>query len=119
MLVMNKKKIPPAALSNHAIELIAARFKLLSEPTRLKLLIALELGEKNVSELVEITGATQANVSRQLQSLSRAGLLGRRKEGLSVYYYIADATIFELCGHVCSSLQQGIANASKAFEPAR
>ena len=116
---MRKIKLSPSALSDHALELIAARFKLLSEPTRLRLLIALEMGEKNVSELVDATGATQANVSRQLQSLSRAGLLGRRKEGPSVYYHIADATIFDLCGHVCASLQKGLARATKAFRPAR
>jgi ArsR family transcriptional regulator len=114
---MKKAKISPSALSDQALELIAARFKVLSEPTRLRLLIALETGEKNVTELVEATGAAQANVSRQLQALSGSGLLGRRKEGLNVFYYIADPTIFDLCGHVCASLQKRIAHSSRIFEP--
>jgi hypothetical protein len=54
---------------------------------------------------------------RQLQALSGSGLLGRRKEGLNVFYYIADPTIFDLCGHVCASLQKRIAHSSKIFDP--
>jgi len=102
-------------LSQPAIELIAARFRALSEPTRLKLLMALEDGEKNVTELVNLTGATQTNVSRQLSVLTTAGLLARRKSGLSVLYRIADPGIFDLCGHVCKSLQERISQASKIF----
>lgn len=103
-------------LSPKALELIAARFKVLSEPMRLKLLIALEAGEKNVTALMAATGATQANVSRHLQTLTDAGLLRRRKEGLSVFYSITDPTIFELCEHVCGSLQKRLAEQAKAFE---
>jgi len=102
-------------LSDAAIELIAARFHALSEPTRLKLLMALEDGEKNVTELVNMTGATQTNVSRQLGVLTTAGLLSRRKRGLSVLYRIADPGIFDLCGHVCKSLQKRITQASEIF----
>ena len=102
-------------LSEAAIELIAARFRVLSEPTRLKLLMALEDGERNVTELVNLTGATQTTVSRQLGVLVTAGLLARRKSGLSVLYRIADPGIFDLCGHVCKSLQERITQASKIF----
>ena len=102
-------------LSDAALELIAARFRALSEPTRLKLLMALEEGEKNVTELVEETGATQTNVSRQLGVLATAGLLARRKSGLSVIYRIADPGIFDLCGHVCKSLQKRIRQENEIF----
>jgi DNA-binding transcriptional ArsR family regulator len=111
---MPKTRYSPK-LSDAAIELIAARFHALSEPTRLKLLMALEDGEKNVSELVSMTGATQTNVSRQLSALATAGLLARRKSGLSVLYRIADPGIFDLCGHVCKSLQKRITQASEIF----
>lgn len=104
-----------SALSDQALELIAARFKVLSEPLRLKLIIALEAGEKNVSQLVETTGGTQANVSRHLQTLTDAGILGRRKEGLMVYYRIADKTIFDLCENVCGSLQKRLDAHARAF----
>ena len=105
----------PIALTDEALELIAARFRVLSEPTRLKLLVALEEGEKNVTELVNATGATQTNVSRQLGVLTNAGLLARRKSGLSVFYHIADPGIFDLCSHVCNSLQNRIRKESQIF----
>lgn len=109
------KKMARYALPEQALELIAARFRVLGEPNRLKLIIALEDGEKNVTELVEASGLTQANVSRHLQTLTGAGILGRRKDGLSVIYSIADPTIFDLCDHVCGSVQKRLAKHAKAF----
>ncbi|MHB8519471.1 MAG: ArsR/SmtB family transcription factor [Limisphaerales bacterium] len=102
------------AFPEPAIELIAARFKLLSEPTRLKLLMALESGEHNVTELVRSVQATQANVSRHLQALAEVGVLSRRKTGVTVYYAIADPSIFELCRQVCGSLRKRLAEQAKA-----
>jgi len=106
-------------LSDEALRLVAARFKVLSEPLRLKLIIALESGEKNVTELVRLTGKLQTNVSRQLQLLSEAGVLTRRREGTSVYYRITDPAIFDLCRHVCGSLQKELqmkGETSRLFE---
>ncbi len=103
-------------LSEEALSLVAERFKALSEPTRLKLIMALEKGEKNVSELVDTIGATQANVSRHLQYLTDAGVLGRRKDGLRVYYHIVDSSVFNLCELVCGSLQQRLTAQFRIFE---
>ena len=91
-------------LSDEALELVSRRFAVLAEPMRLRLLQSLSAGEKNVHTLVELTGGTQANVSRHLQTLADAHLLKRRKEGLQVFYAIADPTIFKLCDLVCGSL---------------
>ena len=107
-------KAPKSArLTDSALELIAARFRILGEPSRLKLLMALQDGERSVSELIETTGATQTNVSRQLGILTTAGLLARRKNGLNVIYRIVDPGIFDLCGHVCKSLQKRITQESE------
>jgi ArsR family transcriptional regulator len=111
---MSKAKSP--ALTDEALELIAARFRVLGEPSRLRLLQALESGERSVSALVEITGLTQANVSRHLQTLTEAGILGRRKEGLNVIYFIVDPGIFDLCRHVCGSLKRRIEKHAEAFQ---
>jgi DNA-binding transcriptional ArsR family regulator len=108
---------PPVPMTDEALELIANRFRVLGEPSRLKLIRALEAGEKSVTDLMNATGLTQANSSRHLQTLTHAGILGRRKEGLNVIYFIADPGIFELCHHVCGSLQQHVARHAKAFTP--
>jgi DNA-binding transcriptional ArsR family regulator len=99
MTKYTKRRLSPAAL-----EKVAERFKVLSEPMRLRLLYALMEEEKTVSQLVRETGGVQANVSKHLSLLLDAGILARRKEGTSAYYRITDESIFELCDLVCGSI---------------
>ena len=101
--------------SPEALGFVAGRFRVLGEPMRLKLLIALETGEKNVSELVQLTEATQANVSKHLGILSDAGMVSRRKEGLKTFYVISDPQIFKLCDLMCSKLQKEFIEKSAHF----
>ena len=91
-------------LSEEAFELIAGRFRVLSEPMRLRLLHTLGDVEMSVSELVQATGAGQANVSKHLGIMLDAGLVARRKEGLNVFYRVADPSVFDMCEAVCASL---------------
>ena len=91
-------------LPDEALELVATRFRVLGEPVRLKLLQLVCEGEMSVTELVEASGAGQANVSKHLGILLEAGLVARRKEGLNVFYRIADESVIELCEIVCRSL---------------
>lgn len=106
------KKIP---LSEPALELVARRFAVLAEPMRLRLIQSLFEGEMNVNALVELTGGTQANISRHLQTLTQAHILSRRKEGLQVYYAIADPSIYKLCELVCGSIEKQLAKQTVAF----
>jgi ArsR family transcriptional regulator len=112
------KKKPHPPLSDEALELIAARFRILAEPMRLKLLNTLGQREMSVSALVTATGAGQANVSKHLSILLEAGLLARRKEGLNVMYRVADASVFELCENVCGSLGARLTAQQAALEHA-
>ena len=98
-----------APLNDHALAIVARRFAVLGEPMRLRLIQALFAGEKNVSELVELTGGMQANISRHLQTLATAHVLARRKEGLQVFYSISDPSIAKLCQLVCGSLEKSLA----------
>lgn len=106
------------SLSDDALELIARRFAVLSEPMRLRLVHALFEGEKSVNALVEETGGTQANVSRHLQTLAQAHVLSRRKEGLQVFYSIADPSIYKLCDLVCGSLEKQLSKQAGVFHGA-
>lgn len=102
-------------LSDKALEHVARRFAVLAEPMRLRLIQALFEGELNVTGLVERTGGTQANVSRHLQTLTQAHILSRRKEGLQVFYAIADPSIGKLCELVCGSLEKQFTKQANAF----
>jgi ArsR family transcriptional regulator len=110
-----RSKPSPAEMSSEAIELIAARFRVLGEASRLKLIHALIDSELSVNELTKAAGLTQANASRHLHTLTEAGILKRRKQGIQVLYSIADMNIFDLCGHVCGSLQERLQVHAKAF----
>ncbi len=92
-------------LSEEALEMIASRFRLLADPTRLRILHTLGNGEMNVGELVIAAKTGQANVSKHLGAMLEAGIVSRRKEGLNAIYRVSDETIFELCEVVCSRLK--------------
>ena len=102
-------------LSDEALAMVASRFRLLSEPTRLKILQTLGRDEMNVTEMVEATGAMQANVSKHLSALLEAGVVSRRKEGLNAIYRVADETIFDLCDTVCARLKTQFENRQNAL----
>jgi DNA-binding transcriptional ArsR family regulator len=95
-------------LPDDLAELIADRFRALSEPVRIKLLDRLRDGEATVHELTELVGTTQQNVSKHLLLLQRAGIVARRKEGTFVYYRIADEGVYALCETVCGSLEEQV-----------
>ncbi len=92
-------------LTPDMLVLIAERFKALGEPARLQILASLRSGELTVSELVELTGLGQANVSKHLQMLYALGFVRRRKDGLYVYYAVADRSVFQLCDVMCGRLE--------------
>ena len=97
-------------LSDEALEMIASRFKLLSDPMRLRILHTLGREELTVSQLVEATNGGQANVSKHLGALLDAGIVARRKEGLNAFYKVADDSIFDLCETVCNRLTSQFAS---------
>jgi DNA-binding transcriptional ArsR family regulator len=93
-------------MSADLLVLVAERFKALGEPARLRILSELHTGERTVTDLVDATGMGQANVSKHLQLLHTLGFVGRRKEGLHVYYSLADITVFQLCDLMCGRIAQ-------------
>ena len=90
-------------MSDKMLDLVARRFRTLGEPYRLRILQELEAGEKSVGELVAALEGNQPNISKHLQVLFDAGLVGRRREGTSIFYAISDPMVFKLCALVCSS----------------
>jgi len=109
---MKRKK---RRMTEEGLAMVAGRFKVLSDPMRLRILQVLEEGERSVSVLAEEVESTQPNVSKHLRILQEAGMLTRRQVGNTVYYAIGDAQVFALCDLVCSSLAERLAAQAKAF----
>jgi len=91
-------------LDDRALSEVARYFAALAVPMRLKILNALREGERKVGELTELTGCTQANVSKHLAVLAQNGFVQRHARGTSVYYRIADPRLFRLCDMVCGRI---------------
>ena len=93
-------------LSDDMLEVVAARFRLLGDPVRLRLLMALEGGERSVNHLVEQMENNQPNISRHLKALADGGILERRRNGTNVFYSIRDPVVLKLCDLVCNSAEE-------------
>jgi DNA-binding transcriptional ArsR family regulator len=96
----------PHPLPDELADLIAARFKLLAEPTRIKILDHLRDGEASVQELAAAVGTTQQNISKHLRALAANGVVGRRKHGNYAYYRVIDDSIWQLCHDVCGGVER-------------
>lgn len=83
---------------------MANYFNVLSQPSRLRIMYAVCAGEKSVSEVTGNCGSSQANVSRHLSTLHKAGILERRKEGVMVYYSIADTATIDIFQTLCGKM---------------
>ena len=96
------RSAPQSTDELHAVFDAGARyFSLLAEPTRLRILHAICQSEQSVTAIAAAAGATQTNVSRHLALLLRAGVVGRHREGSTVYYAIADPEFVTICRSVC------------------
>jgi len=73
---------------------LAERFKLLSDPSRLRIIYALlEGGDVCVSDLAELVEVSESATSHQLRQLRLAGLVRARKQGREVFYRVADSHV--------------------------
>jgi DNA-binding transcriptional ArsR family regulator len=103
---MSTTPLVPHPLPDLLADLIAQRFKVLSEPMRIKLLDRLRDDAATVHELTDALGASQQNVSKHLGVLLQAGMVRRTKHGTSARYAIADPDVFTLCEQVCGGIRR-------------
>ena len=85
-------------------ELAAETFRVMSAPMRLKIINCLCEEEKNVGQLLEEIDTTQPNMSQHLNTLFKAKILGRRREGVQIYYRIINERVVTLCRAVCTQI---------------
>ena len=89
-------------------EKAAEIFAVMAAPLRLKILSCLCEDEHNVSELLAKIDTTQPNMSQHLNTLYRAGVVAKRRDGVQIYYRIADEKFVNICRAVCGQVEEQI-----------
>lgn len=83
---------------------VCAELKAVSDPSRLKILLALRQGEMCVYHVVEAVGGTQSAVSHQLRILRDNRIVKARRDGQNIVYSLADAHVVALLELACAHL---------------
>ena len=102
-------------MGSELLDLVADRFKALSDRARLSLLQELRSGSRTVNELASVTEMAQANVSRHLAVLHANGLVSRERDGVFVRYQLADRDVLKLCDLVCGRLESELTERRKVI----
>src|SRR5512133_3907518 len=95
---------PKIVKTDQTYESAADLFRVMSAPMRLKIINCLCDGEKNVSYLLTQVDTTQPNMSQHLNTLYQAGILGKRRDGVQIYYRIINDRVVTLCRAVCTQI---------------
>jgi DNA-binding transcriptional ArsR family regulator len=114
-MVVKSNKAKGAELGEAQLRAVADLFAVLSEPTRLRILQELERGPATVGQIMAASGLKQANASKQLGILHRAGVLSRQKQGNAVRYSIRLPLVFDLCALVCTSVREEARERARAL----
>ena len=104
MAEMGTKNMTSQLEDDSVFETAAELFRAMAAPMRLKIISALCNGEKNVGELLADIHTTQPNMSQHLNTLYTAGVLGRRRDGVQIYYRIINERVVTLCRAVCTQI---------------
>ncbi len=100
-------------------ELQAEICKILSSPKRIEIISALKDGEKTVTELVDILGTPKANVSQHLAVMRLKGILKSRRNGVNIYYSIANPKVVQACALMREVLNELLMERSRMAELVR
>lgn len=99
-----REPLPAVVLSDAVLGLVAHRMQALSDPARIRLLLALQNGEHSVQELADALDTEHRNASYNLNALHHEGILTRRREGKRVLYCLADYTACRLIAQAAESV---------------
>lgn len=90
------KRAKSASLNDLELERICNVLRVLGEPSRMKIVLALTGGEMCVYHILQVVGGTQSGVSHQLRVLKDNRIVKSRRDGQNVLYSIADGHIMEI-----------------------
>lgn len=103
-----------------ALELKAKLFRGFSDTSRLSILEALRVQPLNVSEIIQVTGLSQSNVSNHLGCLRDCGLVVSEQQGRYTYYRLSDDRIdnlLRLVEEVLSDVAKGVYQCTRYDTP--
>jgi DNA-binding transcriptional ArsR family regulator len=92
--------------SDH-VETVAATFRMLGDPTRVRILNALGSGELCVGDVAKAVGISESAISHQLRLLRTMRLVRVRREGRQAYYAVDDHHIVELLTQARTHVEEG------------
>lgn len=112
---MHPSPVHPVPDDEHA-QIAARTFRMLADPTRVKILWTLFQEERSVNSLADSVGATAAAVSQHLAKLRLAGLVESRKEGTYAFYRASDAHVHRLLAETLSHAEH-VTGAAQGDDP--
>jgi ArsR family transcriptional regulator len=96
----------PAMLRPETVQALADTFRVLGDPTRVRILDALSQGELCVNDIASAIGLSESAVSHQLRTLRGMRLVRPRRSGRQVYYAVDDQHILELLHQALTHVQE-------------
>jgi ArsR family transcriptional regulator, lead/cadmium/zinc/bismuth-responsive transcriptional repressor len=97
---------PPLLADAATVEALADTFRILGDPTRVRIVGALVTGQLCVHEIAELVGISESAVSHQLRLMRSMRLVRGRRQGRCVYYTLDDQ-------HIVDLFQQGLRHVSE------
>ena len=108
--------MPP--MEDRLFALHAEVCKAMANPTRLKILNALQHGEQPVQGLAKSLKVRKANLSQHLAVLRQRGIVATRREGLNIYYRCANPKMLKACDILREVLLEQLAEGGRLIEQA-
>jgi DNA-binding transcriptional ArsR family regulator len=103
-------------LDGQRTDIFASVFAALANRTRLEIVQLLCEGERTPSQLADMLEVSRPNLSQQLASLQRAGLVKRRRDGVHVLYQVVDPRLKEACALIEEIVSRELSGRARALE---
>jgi ArsR family transcriptional regulator len=100
------KEVQENLIQSNDIEKVSKLFKAISDPTRIKILYALQFNELCVCDISIILNMSQSSISHQLKTLKDVDLVRTRKDGKTRFYRLADEHIHKLFAQVIDHVNE-------------